>query len=140
MQTRTPERTVPRYREGDPEPEGAPAPTQARADYLKAKVHGADADDIDPLLPPQNKDVPYVGGAAEVGGTLNCTMGNWTGMGGEPAAYSYSWQSDGVATAATGPDYVVAAGDAGHTIVCIVTATNANGSTAAPPSNAVTIP
>lgn len=129
--------TRPRYREGDPEPEGAPAPTQARADFIKARTHGAEVDDIPAQLPPQNVDVPYLGGTAEVGGTLNCTMGNWTG---EPSSYAYAWQSDGVPNAAAGSDYVVAAGDAGHSISCVVTATNAHGSTSAPPSNAVAIP
>jgi hypothetical protein len=129
--------TRPRYREGDPEPEGVPAPTQARADFHKARVHGADADDVGPLLPPQNQDVPYVGGTAEVEGTLTCTMGNWTG---EPDSYAYAWQSDGAPNSAIGDTYTVAAGDAGHSISCIVTATNAHGSTEAPPSNAVAIP
>lgn len=126
-----------RYREGEPEPEGWPMPTQSRADFIKARVSGATADDVDPLAPPQNKDVPYVGGTAEVGGMLNCTMGNWTG---EPTSYAYEWQADGAPVSANGPDYVVTASDAGKDIVCIVTATNAHGSTAAPPSNAVTIP
>lgn len=125
------------YREGEPEPEGWPHPTQSRADFIKARVSGATADDVDPLAPPQNKDVPYLGGTAAVGGTLNCTMGNWTG---EPTGYAYAWQSGGVATGGDAADYVVAAADAGKDIVCIVTATNANGSTAAPPSNVVAIP
>jgi len=126
-----------RFREGEPEPEGWPHPTQSRADFIKARAHGATADDVDPLAPPQNKDVPYVGGTATVGGTLNCTMGNWTG---EPTGYAYRWQSDGADVGTGSADYVVAATDAGHVVVCIVTATNAHGSTAAPPSNAVTIP
>jgi hypothetical protein len=129
--------TVPRYREGDPEPEGAPAPTQVRADFVKARAHGADPDDVPALAPPQNKDVPYGGGTAEVGGTLTCTMGNWTG---EPTGYAYAWQTDGAPNSAIGDTYAVVPGDAGHSITCIVTATNAQGSTAAPPSNAVTIP
>ena len=67
---------MPRYREGDPEPEGVPAPTQARADFVKAKVHGADPDDVPAQLPPQNQDVPMVSGpdgiaGAQVGQTLN---------------------------------------------------------------------
>jgi hypothetical protein len=83
--------------------------------------------------PPINKDVPFVDGSATVGGTLTCTMGNWTG---EPTSYSYAWSAAGAADAAT---YVVQAADAGTSISCVVTATNANGSTAAAPSNAVAI-
>jgi hypothetical protein len=126
-----------RYREGEPEPEGWPQPSQSRADFIKAKAHGADADDVPAQMAPQNKDVPYVGGTAAVGSTLNCTMGNWTG---EPTGYAYAWQSGGAAVGTDAPDYVVAATDAGKQIVCVVTATNAHGSTAAPPSNAVSIP
>lgn len=126
-----------RYREGEPEPEGWPHPTQSRADFIAARVHGTNPEDVPAQLPPQNNDVPYVGGAAEVGGTLTCTMGNWTG---EPDSYTYAWQSDGAPNTAIGDTYIVAPGDAGHSITCVVTATNAHGSTAAPPSNAVAIP
>ena len=111
-----------------------PQPTQVRADYVKEMVHTGETG---ALAPPRNLDVPYVSGDGTVGATLNCTMGNWTG---EPSAYAYAWQSGGTAVGTDAADYVVAATDSGKSIVCIVTATNANGSTAAPPSNAVTIP
>src|SRR4029077_9394468 len=45
--------------------------------------------------PPINRDVPYVGGSGTVGGTLTCTMGNWTG---EPTGYAYAWSGHGTAT------------------------------------------
>lgn len=83
--------------------------------------------------PPVNVDVPYV---SRTGNTLSCTMGNWTG---EPTDYAYAWHSDGVATAATGATYSLTAADAGHSLACVVTATNAQGSTAAPMSNAVAV-
>jgi hypothetical protein len=86
---------------------------------------GADA-------PPINIDVPY---ASQQGDLVNCTMGNWTG---EPSGYAYQWQSDGVDVGEDTP-YTVTADDAGKTFTCIVTATNAAGSTAAPPSNGVVI-
>jgi hypothetical protein len=89
------------------------------------------------VSPPSVVDVPYAsgpGGSAtvEVGSTLNCTMGNWTG---EPTAYAYQWNGTSEASAAA--DYTVVAGDAGLPLSCVVTATNTAGSTAAPPSNAV---
>ncbi|HYJ44095.1 MAG TPA: hypothetical protein VEW06_06525 [Xanthobacteraceae bacterium] len=137
----TPERSVPRYREGDPEPEGAPAPTQARADFIKARTHGAGPDDVPALAPPQVKDVPLVygpgsEGAAVVGDILHCTMGNWTG---EPT-YTYQWKRDATNVGSNSGNYTVIVDDSGHAISCVVTATNAEGSTAAPPSNAITIP
>lgn len=77
-------------------------------------------------------DVPLVTGTAALGAVLNCTMGNW---GNEPTDYAYAWSSGG-----TGPNYTVVEGDAGTSLTCIVSATNAGGTTAAPPSNAIAIP
>jgi hypothetical protein len=82
--------------------------------------------------PPANTAVPY---AAQAGAEVTCTMGEWTG---EPTAYAYQWQSDGT-DVGTGTPYPIIAADDGHTFTCVVTATNANGSTAAPPSNAVVV-
>jgi hypothetical protein len=86
------------------------------------------------LGPPVNRDVPYVGLAGSI---LNCTMGNWDG---EPTSYAYAWHSDGIANGASGADYTILPADAGHTLACVVTATNALGSTVAPMSNGVAIP
>jgi hypothetical protein len=92
-----------------------------------------------PPLPPSNTAIPYVGPEqAAPGDTLNCTMGEWEG---EPDTYAYQWLSDGADTGATaGADYTIPPTDAGHQITCVVTATNARGSTTAPPSNPVPIP
>jgi len=83
--------------------------------------------------PPVNVDVPLV---TQAGATLSCTMGNWTG---EPTSYAYAWHNDGVANGGTGAMYSVAPEDSGHNLACVVTATNALGSTNAPMSNAVAI-
>ena len=110
------------------------------ADWLNNdRTHAAEiaaiyADIVSQLGPPTNRDVPYVG---QTGDTLNCTMGNWDG---EPSEYAYAWHSDGVANGATGAEHAIAPEDAGHTLACVVTATNALGSTAAPMSNGVAIP
>lgn len=88
-----------------------------------------------PTAPPLNVDVPLVTGSGQVGQMLNCTMGNWDG---EPTAYEYAWKADSVtALGDNTANYVVAESDVGTSITCIVTATNAMGSTMAPPSNAV---
>lgn len=88
-------------------------------------------------VPPVNVDVPYVSGTGAVGSQLTCTMGNWQN---EPTSYSWQWMSeaDPAAPASGDATYIVAPGDEGKNITCIVTATNAAGSTAAPPSNAIT--
>jgi hypothetical protein len=83
---------------------------------------------------PVCNSAPYVSGVGTVGEILNCTMGEWTG---QPTSYSYQWKSDGVTDLGTGSNYTVLSADSGHSITCIVTATNEIGSTVSPPSNAV---
>ena len=83
--------------------------------------------------PPSNVHVPYV---SVTGAMANCTMGEWNG---EPTEYAYAWHSDGVANGGTGANYAVKPDDSGHGLACVVTATNAQGATAAPMSNSVAI-
>lgn len=123
-------------RMADPE---TPTPTQDEANEIKENALGVDGEE-GPTEPPTEApavvDVPHVAGSGTVGETLTCTMGNWSG---EPTGYAYQWQRDGADFAATAADYVVAAEDDGHSLTCIVTASNSIGSTAAPPSNAVAV-
>jgi len=86
-----------------------------------------------PNDPPINIDVPY---AAQENDVISCTMGNWTG---EPASYAYQWKRDGADIGDGTVPYPVTAADVGTTITCVVTATNAAGSTGAPPSNDVVV-
>ena len=76
-------------------------------------------------------DVPAITGVGAVDQVLSCTTGNW---GNEPVSYAHAWSSGG-----TEASYTVLAADAGTSITCVVSATNAGGTTAAPPSNAVLI-
>lgn len=94
-----------------------------------------------PTDPPVNVDIPMVSGPngigdASEGQTLTCTMGNWHGV---PTSYDYAWQVDGSPNSAVGDTYNVAAGDAGHSITCVVTAANAIGATTAPASNPIAV-
>jgi hypothetical protein len=86
-----------------------------------------------PTEAPVNVDVPH---ATQDGDTLNCTMGNWEGV---PTAYAYQWQIDSADVGTDSATHTVTADDAGKTATCTVTATNAIGSTAAPPSNALVV-
>jgi hypothetical protein len=86
-----------------------------------------------PPVVPVSVDVPHI---AQDGAALACTMGNWEG---EPTAYAYQWQLDGQNAGTDADTYTVVAQDAGKTATCIVSATNAAGTTIAPPSNAVVI-
>lgn len=82
---------------------------------------------------PVNTAVPAV---TQSGATLTCTQGTWTG---EPTSYAYAWQINGTAAGSDAATYDVQAGDVGGTATCVVTATNATGSTAAPPSVGVVV-
>jgi hypothetical protein len=84
-------------------------------------------------MPPMVVDVPYVSGAD----ILTCTMGNWMGM---PTAYRYQWRRGTTNVGTDSNTYTVVAADAEQPMTCVVTAANANGSTAAPPSNIVVPP
>jgi hypothetical protein len=128
----------------------AAAPRDATADQLRLllllsadwlnndRTHSAEIARLTASLaaaqgPPTNVDVPH---AQLTGITASCTMGNWTG---EPTSYSYAWHRDGVANGGTDATYTVQPDDSGHSLACVVTATNALGSTVAPMSNAVAV-
>lgn len=87
---------------------------------------------------PVNVVAPEVYGSATVGGLLLCSPGTWTGY--PPPTFTYQWQQDTVdIVGATSNSYTVQSGDAGKSIRCVVTGTNASGA-ASVNSNAVTIP
>jgi hypothetical protein len=79
---------------------------------------------------PVNAVLPVIFGSAQVGQTLSCSQGTWSGS--TPQSYSYQWQADGTSIGgATSSTYVVQAADQGHTLTCEVTATNSAGHQAA---------
>jgi hypothetical protein len=87
-------------------------------------------------------DIPYASANASppiVGTVCSVTNGNWVGT---PTSYTYQWKRDGTNIGgATSATYTLVSADTGgHQITCVVTATNATGSTAAPPSNAIAVP
>jgi hypothetical protein len=85
---------------------------------------------------PENSVPPVISGAGTVGSVLSCTTGAWTNS---PTGYAYRWQRNGVNIAgATSSTYTVASADAGTSITCDVTASNASGSTVAG-SNAISV-
>jgi hypothetical protein len=82
---------------------------------------------------PVNVDVPHV---AQNGSVLTSTVGNWTG---EPTSYAFQWKRGATNVGTNAASYTVVAADVGATLTCVVTATNAHGSTAAPASNGVVV-
>lgn len=82
---------------------------------------------------PVNTAVPAVTQAADV---LTCTTGTWDH---EPTGYGYAWTLDAAPVGTDSATHTVTSADAGKSAVCTVTATNATGSTAAPPSVAAVV-
>lgn len=107
-----------------------------RADDVLPELPPEDGsgDEVGLDAPPEHRDVPQV---SQVGSTLECTMGNWSGA---PDSYTYAWTVGSNAYPA-GPDanYAVQAADVGQTASCVVTATNEHGTGTAPASNSVTV-
>lgn len=92
-------------------------------------------------IAPQYVDIPYisvVSGSSPALPILTSTKGNWFG---EPTAYAYQWKRDGATNIGTNSNlYTTVVGDSTHSITCVVSATNPNGTTAAPASNAIVVP
>ncbi len=77
-------------------------------------------------LGPANTAPPSIPPSGEPGDTVSCQPGTWT----DTPTLAYRWLRDGTSIA-TGPAYTLSTEDVGRSIVCRVTATNANGSTQA---------
>ena len=73
-------------------------------------------------VPPMALEAPVI---QQVLSVMSCTTGVW---GGEPTAYAYQWQTDGVdIDSADSTTYNVQAAHIGTSITCVVTASNADG-------------
>jgi hypothetical protein len=112
---------------------GAPMGRATRISSLAAGIITGDPGPAPPptggeTTAPANTAVPAV---TQAGDTLTCTQGTWTG---EPTSYGYQWRVDGAVVGTDAATHTVTAADTGKAASCIVTATNAHGSTAAPPS------
>lgn len=87
------------------------------------------------MAAPANTVSPALSGTQEIGYTISCSAGTWTGS---VDSYAYQWQKQapgGVSysdvAGATANSYIVIASDQAHIIRCKVTATNSSGSTIA---------
>jgi Trypsin len=81
---------------------------------------------------PANQSAPTLSGTAAIGQRLTCAPGVWTGAPSLSYQFVRSTSAGDVGVASTGPaDYTVAAADAGTSLRCIVTATNAGGTSVA---------
>lgn len=102
-------------------------------DFLRRRRRGSQGTALGPV----NTAAPAVTGTAQVGQTLSCSSGTWTGNG--TITYGYEWLRDGAAiSGATSNSYNLQAADEGAQVSCRVTATDDDASRAAL-SNSLTI-
>ena len=93
--------------------------------------------DIAPNDPPTVIDRPFISQTgAGVASTLACTLGNWNGA---PSSRTYQWMRGATAVGTNSPSYTVTAPDIGTNFTCIMTATNANGTSGPSVSNLIVI-
>jgi hypothetical protein len=87
-------------------------------------------DNISFTAAPVNTVAPAISGTAQVGSTLTCSQGTWTGT--APITYAYQWKRNGSnISGATNSTYTIQVADGGTTVSCTVTATNSGGSASA---------
>jgi surface protein len=84
---------------------------------------------------PVNSTPPVISGTTTLGSVLTTTNGTWTNS---PTSYAYQWKRGATNIGTNANTYTLVNADAGQSITCVVTATNAGGSTPAT-SNAVQI-
>lgn len=90
------------------------------------------------MAAPVNTVLPAITGTVTVGQTLTLSNGTWDNV---PTSYAYAWLRDGVVIAGeTASTYLLAVADIEAAIVGRVTATNADGSTAASSAATVDVP
>lgn len=77
---------------------------------------------------PVNLSLPVITGTRTKGQTLTVSSGAWLNS---PTSYDVQWKSNGVNVGTNLNTYALVAGDVGATITCVVTATNAVGSSSA---------
>ena len=87
-------------------------------------------------IAPSNTVAPVISGTAVVGQTLSSTTGTWNGI--PTPTYSYQWKRGATNIGTNATTYTLVSADAGQSITCVVTATNAGGSANAT-SNALSI-
>lgn len=81
---------------------------------------------------PTNTQAPIITGSTDVGNTLTCDPGLWTGS----PSFVYQWKRGGVnISGATSSTYTTVTGDIGALLTCQVTATNAFGSASVTTAN-----
>lgn len=93
---------------------------------INIAVKGAQVSGPPPSSPPVNSTLPVISGTTSVGSVLNTTNGTWTNS---PSSFSYQWKRGATNIGTNTTTYTLVQADAAQNITCVVTATNAAGST-----------
>ena len=83
---------------------------------------------------PVNSTLPVISGTTTLGSVLTTTNGTWTNT---PTSYTYQWKRGATNIGTNASTYTLVIADSTAAITCVVTATNAGGSTPAT-SNTIT--
>jgi|TARA_R110000822_G_scaffold302453_1_gene426642 hypothetical protein len=83
---------------------------------------------------PVNTSLPVISGTTTLGSVLTSTTGTWTNS---PSSFAYQWISGVLNVGTNANTYTLVQADSAAAITCVVTATNASGSTPAT-SNIIT--
>lgn len=101
---------------------------------INIAVKGAQTSGNPPAPAPVNSTLPVISGATTLGSVLTTTNGTWTNS---PISYTYQWKRGATNIGTNTNTYTLVAADSTASITCVVTATNASGSTSAT-SNTIT--
>jgi hypothetical protein len=86
-----------------------------------------------PPIAPVSSVPPVISGGTSVGSLLTSTLGSWLNF---PISYAFQWKRNTIdIPSATTSTYTLVQADAAQDIFCVVTATNAGGSTPATSNN-----
>jgi len=83
---------------------------------------------------PVNSTLPVISGTTTIGSVLTTTNGTWTNS---PTSFAYQWKRGATNIGTNASTYTLVIADSTAAITCVVTATNASGSTPAT-SNTIT--
>ena len=84
---------------------------------------------------PVNSIPPVISGTTTLGSVLTTTNGTWTNS---PSSFSYQWKRGATNIGTNSYTYTLVVADSSAAITCVVTATNAGGSTIGLSSNIIT--